>query len=161
MPLLHIEPRAEILGFDGKLRVTPPSVALQWQGPTAQVAIHLSAVASQELANRGKMLPAPIVGEALIDTGSTLSCIDVEAARELGLKPIDFTKMHSASHADHEVPVYFAALEILGMAARFELRSMGASLKAQNLIALIGRDALANSVLFYDGPTGQATLVLV
>ena len=107
------------------------------------------------------MLPAPIVGEALIDTGSTVSCIDVEAAKELGLTPIDFTKMHSASHADHEVPVYFAALEILGMAARFELRSMGTSLKAQNLIALIGRDALASSVLFYDGPTGQATLVLV
>lgn len=111
--------------------------------------------------NRGEKLPNPIVGDALIDTGASDSCIDLEAAVELGLMPIDVAKMNSASHSDHEVPVYFASLEILGMGARFELRSMGASLRAQSLIALIGRDALAGSVLFYDGPTGQATLVLV
>ncbi|HEX4960515.1 MAG TPA: aspartyl protease family protein [Thermoanaerobaculia bacterium] len=113
------------------------------------------------MANRGEKLAPPIVGEALIDTGANVSCIDIEAATELGLKPIDVTKMHSASHSDHEVPVYYASLEILGMGARFELRSMGGALKAQNLIALIGRDALAGTVLFYDGPTGQTTLVLV
>ncbi len=161
MPLLHIEPKAEVLDLDGKPRATTPSIAFQWHGPKAQVALQLSTVALQELVNRGEMLPTPIVGEALIDTGATVSCIDIEAAGELGLAPIDFTKIHSASHANHEVPVYFVALEILGMAARFELRSMGASLKAQNLIALIGRDALADSIFFYDGPTGQATLVLV
>lgn len=161
MPLLHIEPKAEVLDLDGKPRATSPSVALQWHGAKVQVALQLSAAALQELANRGEKLPTPIVGEALIDTGATVSCIDIEAANELGLVPIDVTKMNSASHSDHEVPVYFASLEILGMGARFELRSMGGALKAQSLIALIGRDALAGSVLFYDGPTGQATLVLV
>lgn len=139
----------------------PPSVALQWQGPTVQVALHFPAAVARELVNRGETLSNSIVGEALIDTGSSSSCIDIEAATELGLKLIDVTKMHSASHSDHEVPVYFASLEILGMGARFELRTMGGALRAQNLIALIGRDALAGSVLFYDGPTGQTTLVLV
>jgi predicted aspartyl protease len=161
VPLLHIEPRAEIIGPDGKARVLPPSHALQWQGPTAQIALHFPASVAQELVNRGKKLANPIVGEALIDTGASSSCIDMEAAAELGLKAIDVTKMNSASHSDHEVPVYFASLEILGMGARFELRVMGGSFRSQNLIALIGRDALASSVLFYDGPTGQATLVLV
>lgn len=161
MPLLHIEPRGEVFDLDGKPRATSPSVALQWHGPKAQVALQLSTAASQELANRGEMLPTPIVGEALIDTGATVSCKDIEAADQLGLRPIDVTKMSSASHSDHEVSVYFASLEILGMGAHFELRMMGGPLKAQGLIALIGRDALAGSVLFYDGPTGQATLVLV
>jgi predicted aspartyl protease len=115
---------------------------------------------AQELANRGESLPAPLVGDALIDTGASLSCIDIDAAKALGLNQIDVAKMHSASHADHEVPVYFAAIEFLGMNARFERRVMGASLKAQNLIALIGRDALANALLIHNGPTGQVTLAL-
>lgn len=51
--------------------------------------------------------------------------------------------------------------ELLGGGARFEaLRAMGASLKALGLIALIGRDALSNAVLFYNGPSGEITLVL-
>lgn len=161
MPLLHIEPKLEILDRYGRSQAAPPSVALQRRGPIVQIALHFPTAFSQALVNRGEILPNPIVGDAVIDTGASHSCIDLEAALELGLMPVDVTSMQSASHPDHEVPVYFAALEILGMGARFELRSMGASLRAQNLIALIGRDALASSVLFYDGPTGQATLVLV
>ncbi len=57
------------------------------------------------------------------------------------------------------MPVYFAAIELLGMGAKLEQRVMGASLKALGLVALIGRDALATSMLFYNGPPGQVTLI--
>src|SRR4051794_1791667 len=80
VPLLHIEPRAEAIGLDGKPRVMPPSLALQWHGPTAQVALHFPMSVARELVNRGETLSNSIVGEALIDTGSSSSCIDIEAA---------------------------------------------------------------------------------
>ena len=37
---------------------------------------------------------------------------------------------------------------------------MGANLKAQGLILLIGRDVLANTVLIYSGATGQVTFMV-
>ena len=37
---------------------------------------------------------------------------------------------------------------------------MGAALKEQGLLLLIGRDLLAHCTLFYNGPTGQITLSL-
>lgn len=161
MPFLHLQLHAEATTADGSKQAVPPQVALQWRGPTIQVALHFPAAVSQELTNRGETLPNPVVGNALIDTGASVSCIDVEAADEVGLNPIDLAKMHSATHADQEVPVFFAAIELLGMGRRFEVRVMGARLKEQGLIALIGRDALANSLLFYNGPAGQMTLALV
>lgn len=161
MPLLHLQFHGEGTTPDGRKQAIPPPVVLQRQGPTAQVALHYPAAIAQELINRGETLPNPVTGEALIDTGASVSCIDNEAARELGLNQIDVATMHSASHADQEVPVYYAAIELLGTGARFELKVAGASLKTQSLIALIGRDALGSSVLFYNGPTGQVTLVLV
>jgi predicted aspartyl protease len=159
VPFLHLQLQGEIAGPDGKKHALPPQVALQLRGPAVQVALHFPAVVAQELTNRGESLPNPVVGEALIDTGASFSCIDVEAARDLGLSQIDVAIMHSASHADQEMPVYFAAIELLGMGARLEQRVMGASLKALGLVALIGRDALATWVLFYNGPTGQVTVI--
>lgn len=160
MPFLHLQLQGEGTGADGKRHPLPPHVALQLRGPTAQVALHFPAVIAQQLASRGEALPAPVAGDALIDTGASLSCIDIEAAAELGLNQIDVGMMHSASHADQEVPVFFVAIEFLGMGLRFEQRVMGASLKAQNLIALVGRDALGSAMMFYNGPAGQVTLIL-
>jgi hypothetical protein len=72
-------------------------------------------------------------------------------------------------HGEDLVGVFETEAEAFGEGARQfgrgpflirQVRVMGAALKAQNLIALIGRDALAGSVLFYNGPVGEVTLVL-
>jgi len=37
-------------------------------------------------------------------------------------------------------------------------RAVGAALKAQGIVALIGRDVLQHCTLYYNGPAGQITL---
>lgn len=50
-------------------------------------------------------------------------------------------------------------MQIVGTPIRVEVpRAMGANLKPQNLVALIGRDFLQHCTLFYNGFTGQITL---
>jgi hypothetical protein len=55
--------------------------------------------------------------------------------------------------------VYPIQLQLIGTPIRVEVqRALGAELKTQELIALIGRDFLANRTLFYNGMTGSITL---
>ena len=64
------------------------------------------------LEGQGKPVPAVVNGTALIDTGASSTCIDQKAAEEAGLPTIAKAAMASASHAQHEVPVYSAKLVI-------------------------------------------------
>jgi predicted aspartyl protease len=98
---------------------------------------------------------------ALIDTGATATCIDEQAAQELGLPVIDVAKMTSATHSDQQCNVYPVQINLVppGIVLNSP-RTVGAALAAQGLLVLIGRDALRNCTLFYNGPTGQFTLSL-
>ena len=66
--------------------------------------------------------------------------------------------MASASHAQHEVPVYPAKLVIPQFSAIDVPYAMGASLDGLNLIALVGRDLLQAGVLVYNGTDGSIAL---
>ncbi len=66
--------------------------------------------------------------------------------------------MNTASHADHQVPVYSGKLSIPGFSGIELEYAMGANLESQNLIALIGRDFLQAAVLVYNGTDGTVSL---
>lgn len=94
---------------------------------------------------------------ALIDTGASNTCIDQQAALKAELPVIDMAMMTSASHAEHDVPVFAARLVI----PEFNIDTdyaLGANLDGQNLIALIGRDVLQSAVLVYNGTDGTVSL---
>jgi hypothetical protein len=77
----------------------------------------------------------------------------------MGLPVIDVVQMMSASHAATPANVYPIQLQLIGTPIRVEItRAIGAELKGQGIIALIGRDFLANCTLFYNGVTGALTL---
>jgi hypothetical protein len=81
---------------------------------------------------------------ALIDTGASGTCIDTETATEMGLPVIGMAKMTSASHHEVDAPVYAIQIQIVGLPLALQVpRTLGAALKAQGLIALIGRDVIA------------------
>ena len=160
MPIYHIQLRAQTRTPDGKIVDLPPAIALHQRGPALQVNVTIEANAGKGLAAQGKTLPPPKVGLALIDTGATGTCIDEQAAQELGLPVIDVAMMTSATHKDQQCKVYPVQISIPGMLTLNSPRTIGAALAPQGLLVLIGRDVLRNCCLFYNGPMGQITLSL-
>jgi hypothetical protein len=85
--------------------------------------------------------------------------VNNDLATQLGLPVVDTMKMTSASHDAVDQPAYPISIEIIGTPIQFGVpKAMGASLSAQGLGLLIGRDVLAVFTMFYNGASGQITL---
>ena len=161
MPILHVQYEIEGQTPDGKVIQIPPSLALLQGGPTVQVIIGIAQIFADQLLQQGQTLPQPISGNALIDTGASMTCIDDLSAQNLGLPVIDVVQMTSASHAATQQNVYPIQVQIVGSPIRGEVpRAIGANLAVQGLIALIGRDFLQHCTLFYNDFTGEITLAI-
>ncbi len=161
MPTLHLQFNPLNLTTPTGQVQLPPAMALAARGPVLQVNILLHHAASAALVQLGQVAPTPISGQALIDTGASGTCIDNDAAQKMGLPIIDIAQVASASHAATFVNVYPVSLEIVGLPNALDVpRAIGAELAAQGLIALIGRDALGNGVLVYNGMAGAVTLCI-
>ena len=159
MPILHSQIAAQAKTADGKVVQLAPAAALQLRGPILQVSITIEQNAGKGLVAQGKTLPTPKSGLALIDTGASNTCVDEQAAKDLGLPVIDVANMQSASHEKHECNIYPVQI-ITPIVTLNAPRAMGAALASQGLLVLIGRDVLQNCNLFYNGPAGQFTLSL-
>jgi predicted aspartyl protease len=159
LPILHSQIAAQAKTADGKLIQVPPATALQLRGPILQVSLTIEQSAGKGLVAQGKAVPTPMSGLALIDTGASNTCVDEQAAKNLGLPVIDVANMQSASHEKHFCNVYPVQI-ITPIVTLNAPRAMGAALASQGLLVLIGRDVLQNCNLFYNGPAGQFTLSL-
>lgn len=160
MPILHLQFNGTGKTPDGKDIQIPPSIVLMQNGPCVQSTIGLADVFAQQLQQQGQPLPTPVSGLALIDTGASSTCIDESVAQQLGLPAIDVVQMTSASHANTQQNVYPAKITLMNGIPINVPRAIGAALKSQNIIALIGRDFLQYCTLFYNGLTGEITLSL-
>jgi predicted aspartyl protease len=159
MPLLNAQYGGQGKTPDGRQIFLAPPQALWQRGPCVQVTIELADQVAQELLKRKEPLPHPVSGFALIDTGSMLSCIDEEAAKSMNLPVVGICNMASASHAAHKAPQYPIKIKIPGFHIACNIPSaIGAPLKIQGLVAIIGRDLLQICCLIYNGSTGQITL---
>lgn len=158
MPILHSQIGAQGKNPDGKVVQIPPDVALQMRGPVVQVTVTIEQNAGKALLSQGKTV-ATKTGWALIDTGASNTCIDEQAAKDLGLPVIDVGNMQSASHEKHSCNIYPVQI-ITPVVTLNSPRTMGAALASQGLLVLIGRDVLQTCNLFYNGPIGQFTLSL-
>jgi predicted aspartyl protease len=159
VPILHTQLMGQGKTPDGKTINIHPAQALQRSGPIVQVSVTLAQSFAATVAQSGGQLPQPVTGLALVDTGASNTCIDDEAAKSMNLPVIDVGSMHSASHAKTPSNIYPVQVEIIGFQIQFQsLRTMGAALKAQGLLMLLGRDLLQRCTLFYNGLTGQITL---
>lgn len=161
MPLLNAQYGGHGLAPDGKQVPVPPQAALWRRGPCVQVTIELADQVAQELIKRKEPLPAPISGLALIDTGSMASCIDEEAAQSMRLPVVGIANLASASHPIHKANQYPIKIKIQGLPISCNIPSaIGAPIKVQGLVAIIGRDMLQICCLIYNGSTGQITLCI-
>ena len=139
-------------------RTLAAPTGLARNGPLVPVTLMISDAHRKILGEEGKPVPAVVNGTALIDTGASRTCIDQGAAEEAGLPTIAKAAMASASHAEHEVPVYSAKLVIPQFSDIDVAYAMGANLDGMGLTALIGRDLLQTAVLVYNGTDGSIAL---
>ena len=96
---------------------------------------------------------------ALVDTGATQSCIDVQVAESLDLPVVDFVMIAGAAgesrHPLYAARVAIPALEIFEFGA-FAGVDLGAGEQPHRV--LLGRTFLQGTVMIYDGIRGQVTI---
>ena len=68
---------------------------LQTLGPRETVEIHLAPALAEHFSQTGKPLPSPVTGQALFDTGASVSAVDAQAIGALGLNPVGVTSVHT------------------------------------------------------------------
>jgi hypothetical protein len=128
----------------------PDPEALALAGPVVQV--ELSPI----------HLPDKIIrGPALIDTGTNVCAVDVVKARSANMSISGpASSMTTAVGSRDDVPVFGVRMHIpeLTTSPRIIPRCHGANLQALGVIALIGRDFLAESVFTYNGARGRFSI---
>lgn len=163
MPILNYQYHAKGQDGDGNEVQINPSDFLAQRGPLVQITISQLEQHQKVLAEAGDDIPAPVAGFALIDTGASVTCIDVASAQQAGLAISGTGSMNSATHANEQVPLFAGRLDIAGLDPNIAIwRALGANLREMHngIIALIGRDVLKGTVLIYNGLTGTVSLSL-
>jgi predicted aspartyl protease len=161
VPILSLQLSAERKLPDGRIEQGPPSLALLQRGPVVQVTVTVEEHVAKSLLQQGKTIPTPISGLALIDSGASVTCIDQDAANILQIPVIDVVSVNSASHEATWQNVYPIQIEVTGVNIRLQApRAIGAPLKCQGLLLLLGRDVLQFCTLFYNGTTGTFSLAI-
>lgn len=129
-------------------------------GPLVPVTLTLKEEISRAYAEHGGNLPEPVAGFAMIDTGATRTCFDEASARKAGFPITGIAPMTSATHANHEVPVFSGRI-VMGSFNIDVVGGLGANLAAfDGLVALIGRDLLKDALFTYNGPGGSIALAI-
>jgi len=142
-------------------RGRPSPLGLQLAGAAISVEIAVPSVLAQRLAERGEPVPAPRVGQALIDTGASLTAVDEDALKALGLQPTGRIRLATPSQADGPASIYPVRMTFPQTAisvARDGLSVAGVILRHQGYVALLGRNLLARAVFTYNGPGGFFTV---
>jgi len=136
---------------------------LERQGLLLKVEIHVATALAANLTQGGAKLPAPIIGNALVDTGATCCCAEESCLAKLGLQPTG--QIHMAGATGPRLQnVYLARFSFPGTPIpALELTVAGVQMHAaqthgNSTVVLIGRDVLRHCVLVYNGPLGCYTL---
>jgi len=160
VPILSVTLQGEAQLPGGQKAVVPPAAALTRAGPVVKVSITPPEAVTQPILQAGGTI-TPYVGLALIDTGASSTCIDEDVANTLSLPVVGRARMASATEPDSIRNQYPVQIEFVGWGVKGGAnRAIGANLKPQNLVALIGRDLLNKCLLVYNGPSGSFSLAL-
>lgn len=110
----------------------------------------------QRLRNLQQIVGVPdntLEGKTLVDTGAVFTCIDQDAATDLGLQRVDYVDVSTSLQSSVLAPVYTAEVAFSGYV--FELFAVAVNLKKNDLLSLIGRDILQLGTLYYSGTVGD------
>ena len=120
-----------------------------------RVGIH--ATLARELEAKGEAISAPIAGQGLIDTGATVTSIDLNVAKTLGLSETGSRKLGTAA-GPVDSPTYAFTVLISGSIRMDCALGVGCDLQGQGIIMLLGMDLLASCIMILNGPDGSFSL---
>lgn len=131
----------------------------------SDVEVDLSPQHASSLLRRSSPPPRPVTALALIDTGTQRTAIDIAIVGALGLPPVNWARIHTASTTGTAVrkPLYDVKISIqddLGNPHSFVVEVLGLDLASQRIDMLIGWDILAKGILGCDGPARSFTLTI-
>jgi predicted aspartyl protease len=148
--------------YDQNKQLSPQVMVMA--GAVLQVEILIEATLAEHLITQNQVVPPPIGGWALIDTGATRTAIDKSVVKHLGISPIDRVTL-STAHGKREAGVYACRMKFTSpvlpevTASRAtEVDLAGQSVGDKTIIALIGRDLLSSCVFVYNGTTGHFSI---
>jgi hypothetical protein len=129
-------------------------------GPIVEVIISPHNAIARQLLAQG-VNPPTVTGMALIDTGASMTCVDVQAAATLKVPIVGQMQLASVSHPTSTHPLYPIHIQFSGISVSVEApRATGTPLASLGIVALLGRDALQTCVLIYNGVAGHFTLAV-
>jgi hypothetical protein len=144
-----------------------PHITLNWtaEGLELSVLVGLSGKETARLLTAGLPIPRPLTLPGIIDTGSNITCVSVQALGRLGT-PWLGSSVTQTPAGPHQVDLYEASLSIplpggaptpflfvLDQLVVMELQHTGSVVEV-----LLGRDVLAHLLCFLHGPRGEFTL---
>ncbi|SRR6266571_1447307 len=148
---------------DGSQKINP--AVLVREGPFLEVFVSIPQALAQFYEKEHIPIPSPLSGMALIDTGASKSCVHGSMMRELKVSPISTATTHTAAGAvTHSLyPAHFTfpvpKIEI-DFTSVVGVDLSGQTIMGKQLIALIGRDVLANGLFVYNGHTGSYSIAI-
>ena len=129
--------------------------------PIIRAAFHVSYPRWQALGAADQKRPEVFIGDALIDTGATVSCIDPAVTIALGLESRGMESLHTPSTGSDPHSATIVDMAIILLPAKKEeaplvLRALpvveAELFDSQRIHALIGQDVLARCTLVHSGP---------
>jgi len=140
-----------------EVQFSPPG-AMVIRGPQIPIDISLPQNLIQQLSQQGQQIPAPISGPALVDTGASISAIDLSIIQRLNLHSIGVATIGTAGRPSRR-NLYPARFTLPFFVADLG-RVIGADLIPFQITAIIGRDILSRIILIYQGPANRFTLAV-
>ena len=135
---------------------TQPNI-LRRRGPVFPVQVSIPQILIDYLQQRGQSIPQPVSGFALIDTGASITVIDLNVLNQLGINPVGVARVLTPAGPVQQN--LFPARLIFGPGLVIDLSVViGANLRPQQIIALIGRDILSKFIMIYHGRSGRITI---
>jgi hypothetical protein len=130
-----------------------PTIAVLVRPSTAFLSTRTKGSAAEEVPSVRSLM--------LVDTGASGSAVDHEVIAMLGLQPTGAISIATPSHDHHDVLTY--DIDLILEQNQFHLADVpvfATGLKNQGISGLIGRDALKDMLLVYDGYAGHFTLAV-
>lgn len=109
-----------------------------------------------ELTKKGIPMPKPIIGNALIDTGASISVVDLSVISNLQISPVGISTVVTTAGSVRQN--LFPVKVMLPRLAVEISAVLGADLRPFGVVALIGRDILSRFLMIYHGLGGTVTL---
>jgi hypothetical protein len=133
-------------------------------GYIVEVMVGLNGAATANLLAAGQPIPAPLLLRGAIDSGTDVTCVDVQVLNRFGLSPfhrlssttaagVITASLYEVSFSIPRIGRLTAPLMVLDQLVVMEL-----SQAPQGIPVLVGRDVLEHLMMITDGPRAEFTL---